>query len=419
MSEYTNELYMQLTRANRTANLAIGAGIRGVLFLYQFISRMEKEGILKGGEVLSMEKFLKATEGKYDIMNVPYAAADAALSGSIRPEALEKIKGSLDASGIRYCVLPDMNPADHRVQIAVFREDAQKFSAFYTGYLRSFLTGGKKEYADLLNFTDGSANIVSIPDEAKEAMEGALAKLKVDWAPLPDLNLKDGEFQISVASHNTDTVLRAYKLYQEGLLTRGSSLKDARVMTEDDYKETAKLTADAYVEMSDKALLEKSRTYDADTAPEKERAIRKADGNMMVPDTFSFASHIKDPEYTAVSVDCATLVDDSSARIMMERYPNLFFCRIPGTKDESEKLLAVSKLHAFLIEDAAKPRFIVFVNRVTPPSVIGRAGSFQDKDLEFSTAEKLLERFDSMDPLRIPAAKAASLSHVPFPPPVK
>ena len=218
MSEYTNELYMQLTRANRTANLAIGAGIRGVLFLYQFISRMEKEGILKGGEVLSMEKFLKATEGKYDIMNVPYAVSDAARSGSIRPEALEKIKGSLDASGIRYCVLPDMNPADHRIQIAVFREDAQKFSAFYTGYLRGFLTGGKKEYADLLNFTDGSANIVSIPDEAKEAMEGALAKLKVDWAPLPDLNLKDGEFQISVASHNTDTVLRAYKLYQEGLL---------------------------------------------------------------------------------------------------------------------------------------------------------------------------------------------------------
>ena len=118
----------------------------------------------------------------------------------------------------------------------------------------------------------------------------------------------------------------------------------------------------------------------------------EADGKLQEPDWFSFRHQMESDEYIPISVDCETLVDRSSARIMMERYPNLFFCRIPGTKDESEKLLAVSKLHAFLIEDAAKPRFIVFVNRVTPPSVIGRSGSFQDKDLEFSTAEKLLER---------------------------
>ena len=161
MSEYSNDLFMQLTRGNQLSMFAIGAGVRSVLLLYQFFRRLEKENILSGGEVEKFEKFVKGTGGRYDIMNIPYPARDAA------SDALGAIRQKLDAAGIRYCVLPDMDPADRRVQIAVYSPDTQKFSAFYTGYMRAFLSGGKKDFLDLYNFTDGNTSIISFPDEAR------------------------------------------------------------------------------------------------------------------------------------------------------------------------------------------------------------------------------------------------------------
>lgn len=418
MADNTNELFMEIERANRISRFAIGGGIKGVLLLIQLIRRMEREGMLKGGEVTDFRAFLKATEGKYDIMNIPYLRNEAVEDGMIRADAMERIKGSLDAAGIRYCVLPDLNPGDFRIQVAVFRDDAQKFSAFYTGYLRSHLSGGEMAFPDLLNFTDGSANIISFPDEAKEAMKKALDTLHVDYASLPDLNLKDGEFQLSVAGHNTDTVLRAYKLYQEGLLLRGETAKDAKVMSEDQYQATACLSADAYAGTADEKIGEKLKDNEHALSKEKQRAVDEADGELQEPDWFSFRHQMESGEYVPISVDCQTLVDKSSARIMMERYPQMFLCRIPGTSGTGERLLAVSKPHVFLVQDAAKPRFIVFLRKDEKPRILGSDGTARSDEL-FPDLKSVLTRFDTKDVTKIHEKSMALLTDVPFPAPVK
>lgn len=418
MADHTNELFMEIERANRISRFAVGGGIKGVLLLIQLIRRLEKEGMLKGGEVTDFRAFLKATEGKYDIMNIPYLSKEAAEAGLIRPDALTHIKGSLDAAGIRYCVLPDLNPGDFRIQVAVFKEDAQKFSAFYTGYLRRHLSGGEMAFPDLLNFTDGSANIISFPDEAKEDMKQALDTLHVDYASLPDLNLKDGEFQLSVAGHNTDTVLRAYKLYQEGLLQRGKSAKDAKVMSEDQYQATAVLSADAYAGTADETTRELLEENEEELSKGKQRLLDAADGKLQEPDWFSFRHQMESGDFIPISVDCETLVDRSSARIMMERYPQMFLCRIPGTAGVGERLLAVSKPHVFLVRDAAKPRFIVFLRKDEQPRILGRDGAVRTDEL-FPDLKSVLARFDTKDVTKLSEKSMALITDVPFPAPVK
>ena len=43
----------------------------GVIFLFTYLARMEKEGMLEKGEFKNYQEFLKATEGKYQIINIP------------------------------------------------------------------------------------------------------------------------------------------------------------------------------------------------------------------------------------------------------------------------------------------------------------------------------------------------------------
>ena len=418
MADTTNDLFVQIERANRISNYAVGAGIRGILLVVQILQRLEKERLLKGGEVESFSAFLKVTEGKYDIMNIPYLKKEASSDGSVLPGALRHIQDSLDAAGIRYSILPDLNPGDLRLQVAVFKEDAQKFSAFYTGYLRSHLSGGEMAFLDLLNFTDGSANIISFPDAAEDAMKQALETLHVDWAPLPDLNLKDGEFQISVAGHSTDTVLRAYKLYQEGLLSRGEPAKDAKVMTEGEYQATACLSSDAYAGTADEKTEAALKSYEAPLSESKQKALEAADAKIGTPDWFSFRHQMESGEFIPISVDCRTLVDHSSARVMMGRYPQMFCCRIPGTNGDKEKLLAVAKPHVFLIKDADKPRFIVFLRKDEMPRILGNDGTVKE-DGAFPDLKAVLSRFDKKDLSRVPETAVSRLMDVPFPAPVK
>ena len=71
MAEYTNDTFMTLERGGRLSSFAVGFGARAVLQLIQYLRRLQKEHILSEGQVYDAEKFIKATEGKYDIYSVP------------------------------------------------------------------------------------------------------------------------------------------------------------------------------------------------------------------------------------------------------------------------------------------------------------------------------------------------------------
>ena len=93
-------------------------------------------------------------------------------------------------------------------------------------------------------------------------------------------------------------------------------------------------------------------------------------------------------------------------------------CRIPGTAGIEERLLAVSKPHVFLVQDAAKPRFIVFLRKNEKPCILGRDGAARTDDL-FPDLKSVLARFDMKDVTKIHEKSMALLTDVPFPAPVK
>ena len=95
MSEYTNDLYMQMYRNNQYTMFAVTAGVRAVVALVQFVARLQREHILSGGEVEKLMKFVKATDGKYDIYNVPL------MKGQEMDKQLDSIKEKLNRMQIR------------------------------------------------------------------------------------------------------------------------------------------------------------------------------------------------------------------------------------------------------------------------------------------------------------------------------
>ena len=141
----------------------------GTVFLVTYLARMAKEGKISRGEFNNVQEFIKATEGKYTIVNVPYnkdyspwTVQEREVEGKIKyfvrkqntgevvrdkkgnEKQWNKAKGAeremaelnnrenlaidhLKELGIRHVILPDLNADDGMVQIALFNDDKQKF----------------------------------------------------------------------------------------------------------------------------------------------------------------------------------------------------------------------------------------------------------------------------------------------------
>ena len=107
-----NEVLARIMRGNQTFNVVLTAGIRGILLLAQHLHRMHKEKLLSGGEIESFEKFLKATGGRFDIINVPVTEGNAS--------ELDAFQNMLEERKIRYHILPDLNGNDRaRLETAI------------------------------------------------------------------------------------------------------------------------------------------------------------------------------------------------------------------------------------------------------------------------------------------------------------
>ena len=391
MSEYTNDLYMQMYRNNQYTMFAVTAGVRAVVALVQFVARLQKEHILSGGEVEKLMKFVKATDGKYDIYNVPL------MKGQAIDKQLGSIKEKLDRMQIRYHILPDVNDANNSIQICVFKDDLQRFQQFFGDYIQENLSGGVKDLDDLRNFTNGRTSIVSIPDEAFESMKGAMENLRVDYAPLPDLNLKDGEKQFAISNSSVQSMKQAYQLYREGLLKQGREVSEMHVMkSPKEYTDTAKISADEYMEQAgekEKAAIAK---YKDSEVTEKEISIDKLENTIKPADSPECALFLRSDDYCKLSIDEMTLVDnpvDPLPKQMEEKFPERFFCRIPGTYGDSEQILSVEKSHVFSIEDADRPRYLVFVDREEAPLVMVSKGKNGTRDL-YKSGDDLYRYFD-------------------------
>lgn len=71
LNRNTDEVIMQVYNVFRYADPVFRLTTIGAIKLIQFLARMVKEKQLSEIEIDNFGKFLKATDGKYDIMNIP------------------------------------------------------------------------------------------------------------------------------------------------------------------------------------------------------------------------------------------------------------------------------------------------------------------------------------------------------------
>lgn len=386
MEEKSREVVMAISNAARYMDPFFKLSAMGTILLLQYFARMVKERKLKETEFTDFQKFLRITEGKYDIMNVPEI-----------PE--EQLSEELNTLGIHYMILPDLEKNDGMLQVAVYQPDRENFGAWYQRYILSRMTGGEKDIQELRNLTSGKTTIVSFPlEDEEELIREDFEKLGINYSRLPDLHVGDGELQVVIANADLPKVESWYKLYQDDLRKDGiTDVPDMKKMSMDNYMQTGKQTEAEYIDTASPELKAVNAKYESKEKGEIEHQIEAAEHNTMRKESSTaYFRYVNDPAYIPVSIDKKTLVEKSSVinKDGLDRY-NQFACRIPGTYGKNEKQLVIPETQVF---ETQKGSYIAFLNKEEPVFVFNVRTKQVDHEMRKLTGEEFAKQyFDKVD----------------------
>lgn len=360
------DIFFNIERALRFADPFFKVGTIGAVVLIQFLMRMAKEQKLNAAEFENIQSFVKATDGKYDIMNIPEtenlmvkqkeSKVQKFFGGKARLEDGMLVMGKadtftripdLDAMGIRYSVLPDLNKGDGMMQIAVYQPDRDKFAAWYERYLVSNMKGGEKELSDLRNLTSGRTSIVAIPLEGKEGqLREDFESLHVNYSILPDLNVGDGDIQIAIANSDMAKVEHWYNLYKADMLKEGVEVKDMSVVSMEQYQETGKMTEQDYVNTADEELQKANEKYEGKEPGEVEKAVMERPQTIRSEHHEAFEAFKNDPGYIPVTINAESLNGTimESKTDFGEGKMQFFASIVPGTNRQMSMAVPVEQV---------------------------------------------------------------------------
>lgn len=449
----TTQVIMSIQKAAMFMDPFFKLTMMGTAFLITYLARMAKEGKISRGEFNSVQDFIKATEGKYTITNVPfdkdyspwevketivegknrYIVRNSSTGEVLRGKNGEKLiwrnvkkaekemisrnqkenlaLDELKEMGIRHVILPDLNQNDGMVQIAIFNEDKEKFVGWQERYLLSRMQGGEHHLRDLQNLTNGNTSLLSMPVEGDkmERMVNDFRELKINYAVLPDLNVGDGETQIVVANSDVPNVEFWMQMYNQDLLERGEEPKEMKSVTMDGYRRTGMMTEEQYADTASEELKKANEKYEGREAGDAEKAVREQEKGVRNINSEAYDEYTKNPEYAEISIDKETLVDHSRYASSPELSgKGLFACRIPGTYGENEQTLVVPEDRVFYYNGGQQYR--VFLKQNEKPLVIGpsgekiaeekRASGEKLRNTYFDTVEKKSAERIKKDPVK-------------------
>ena len=124
--------------------------------------------IRKGGEKTAQElQTMAGNKSQIGYLNVP-----AQNNGEI----LNQMKEEFQRLGINYHIIDDMRTGDGLLQVMYLKKDEVAVRNWYSNYATDqLLHGGRQEYKDLMNLTNGKAQLVNIPisqDKVEETAGG-------------------------------------------------------------------------------------------------------------------------------------------------------------------------------------------------------------------------------------------------------
>ena len=331
------------------------------IVLVQFLARMVKEHKISRSQFKDISAFMKATEGKYDIINLPEMD-------------MEQLQEEMQSLGIRYAVLPDLNKDDGYIQIAVYQPDKGKFQAWYERRLMGLMKGGEKEQRLLRNLTNGNTSVISIPLVGKEELvENDFLMLGINYAKLPDLNVGDGDIQYMIANSDLKKAEHWYSLFKADMLKGGEEVKDMTVSdTLDAYIRTGNMTGEGYIDTASEDIKEANERYEnagqSSLQQEITNVLHRNGNHIKSGSTPEYEEYMQDPDYVMVSINKEALVDKMTFRgreeLLQEGY---FTCRLPGTWGGNEQIMSIPADRVFLA-DGGKT-YLAFLQKDRRPLV--------------------------------------------------
>ncbi|MBR0341629.1 MAG: hypothetical protein IJH64_05210 [Oscillospiraceae bacterium] len=362
LSRNTDEVIMQIHNVFRYADPVFRLTTIGAVKLIQFLARMAKEKQISQVEIEDFGKFLKATDGKYDIMNIP--ATDK-----------EILREEMDNLGIRFSIMPDLDKEDGLMQLAVYQPDREKFGSWYERFLISRMQGGEKELKELRGLTRGNVSIVSFPLEGRdEGMAEDFQSLGINYARLPDLRVGDGSIQFEIANSDMGKVNQWYKLKQRDMLHEGEELQPMETISMEQYQQTGAMSEQDYMDTAAEEMKKANEKYEGKEKGSLEKLAEEKGQEIKKESSSAFQDHVNDSAYIPVTINKRALVDRSIVSSeMRERFAERgqFCCRVPGTWENGKKqehILMVPLKDVFVADEGKT--YIAFLDKRHLPLVL-------------------------------------------------
>lgn len=363
-----------------------------------FLMRLAKKGLVAVGAAERLGTFIKATDGKYTVYNIPMTGERV---GKIRQLnrlelELEKTKnpitkrslrkqikniqksipelGQLEKLGVGYCVLPKLNGSDQTIQVAIAKKDDQPFKTWFLNHLTTHLSGGEKEIGDIQVMTEGNYTILNLPFEGNQLAEALedFDKLGINYACLSDLNAGDGNSQVIVPNADQDKVEAWFKIWKESRLHKGEEPGEMYEMDPESYMNTGYMKELVYIETSD----QKYREADAEFEEKAEMVPWTAPLGQM--DSEQCIHYIQDNNYVMVHLgrEVQTESDWMAGIADQMRKEGYFLVRIPGTHGEGQEILIIPTEQVFHDRDG----FVAFFSKSQKVMVADTDGNVTQKE---------------------------------------
>lgn len=423
-SREMDSIWATIQRSSGGVAMAVMLSARMSFQLMTYLYRLVQKGLLATKVADNFKNFSKLTEGKFTVYNIPLPEEHAkalyemnqletklqTTESARERKAVEKEIASikkeipelkeLDKLKITYCALPKLNGAQTTIQVAVADKDEQLFKSWYLNHLTMNLSGGEKGMEELRAFTEGNCTIFNLPMEGEE-LTGALADFDVfgiNYAVLPDLNVGDGNSQVSVANADQGKVEMWARLWKEKQLADGKTPGSIYKMDEDSYLSTGHMQAEDYIEGSEEKYRQVNQEFEEKSSPVP------WNGTLGKENSQEFVNFLKNDNYEKITINRETLVEnmDVSAKAQEMQKNGYFISRLPGTYGDNQKTLLLPTSQVFATDDGKT--FVAFLAKNEPLLVADKDGklrhnSFSDVkgtydkvERGFQKVEKIAER---------------------------
>lgn len=453
----TSQVVMSIQKATLLMDPFFKLAFAGTAFLITYLARMAKEGKISRGEFDSVQEFMKSTEGKYAIVNIPYdkeyspwEVQETIVDGKERytiknistgetiKDKNDEVKlwvsfrkaekevsrlnykeslslDELKELGIKHVILPDLNPDDGMVQIALANEDRDKYVGWQERYLTNRMEGGEHSFRDIRNLTNGSTALISIPVEGAELekLKQDFRDLKVNYAILPDLNVGDGETQFVIANSDLSNVEFWYKMYCQDMVGKGIDPQEMKTVTMSTYRNTGEMTEEQYVDTACDELKKANLKYEGAEPGVVERMVQRESKKVLSETDEKFVRYDMDSNYQKISIDYESCIQKShlSDADKQKALDNgLFYSRIPGTwytgDNTPELTLLLPSEQVFSANNGNT--YYAFLKKDEKPVVLGGDGKpiridrrMTGKELYEKHYDKVTREFQNKTPVEI------------------